>query len=70
MRAPLERLGRTVLGFRRALEMEGLFAELFGLNLCFVNEHNRDIVFDRINAMALAALEPLSVSRQLHRRFA
>jgi hypothetical protein len=70
MRDPVERLGRTVLGFKRAFEMEGPFAQLFGLNLRFVNEHNRNVVFDRIDAMALAAFESLSIGRELHGRFA
>jgi hypothetical protein len=70
MRAPLGRLGRIVVGFGLPFEMEGLFAELFGLNLRFVNEHDRDIVFDRVDAMALTALEAVSVRRQFNGRFA
>jgi hypothetical protein len=70
MRAPLERLGRIVFGFRFAVEMEELFAELVRLNLRFVDEHDRDIVFDRVDAMALTALESLPIRGKLHWGFA
>jgi len=40
------------------------------LDLGFVHEHHRDIVFDGIHAPALRALKALSVRRELDRRFA
>lgn len=70
MRAPLGSAGKTELGFSVDLEMEGLFRELFRLNLRFVNEHDRNIIFDRVNAVALAAFQPLSVRRKLDVGFA
>src|SRR5712692_11980857 len=45
-------------------------AGLAGFNAGFVHEHHRDVVPDRVDAMARAALQPLFVRGELHRSLA
>lgn len=66
-------LGRASAGCRlfKGISWNGTCARvhpaLLRLHFGFVNEHDRDIVFDGIDAPTLATLEPLSVRGQLYR---
>jgi len=45
-------------------------AALFRFNLGFIDEHDRDVVLDGIDAPALAAFQAVTLRRQLDRSFA